>query len=84
MLNAIRGTHAKKILWALAIVIIIAFGLSGAGFYLSGRTKSEIGTIDNKKITPAMYAPFIRLAQIYLLTHVFLKMNYPSQKALFY
>jgi len=70
MLSKIRGPHAKKILWILAIIIIIAFGLSGAGFYLSGRGKSAIGTIGNKKITPAIYSQYIRLAKVYLLTHI--------------
>jgi hypothetical protein len=69
MLNKIRGTHAKKILWVLAVVIIIAFGLSGAGSYLSGRGRSGIGTIDGREITPAIYSQYVKLAQVYLLTH---------------
>ncbi len=69
MLNKIRGTHTKKILWALAIIIIIAFGLSGAGFYLSGRGKNKIGTIDGKEITPTMYSQYIKLARVYLILH---------------
>ena len=69
MLNTLRGPHAKKILWVLAIVIIIAFGLSGAGFYLAGRGRGTLGTINNRKITPGMYSEYIQLAQIFLLTH---------------
>lgn len=67
MLNQFRDRHAKKIIWILAIVIIIAFGLSGAGFYLSGRDKKPIGKIGGKKITLSELQNAIRLAQIQLI-----------------
>ena len=69
MLTKFRDRHQRKVLILLSGVIIVAFGLSGAGFYLAGRGKNVIGTIDNRKISPSVYSHNIKLAQIYLLIH---------------
>jgi len=64
MLNKLRGPHAKRILWVLAIVIIVAFSLSGAISYLGNRDKRTIGEIGGKKITVPKLRQAIGLAQI--------------------
>ncbi len=67
MLNKFRERHAKRILWILAIVIIVAFGFSGVGFYLSGRDKNTLGKIGGKRITPNQLQYAMHLAQIQVI-----------------
>lgn len=67
MLNKFRNRHAKRILWILAIVIIAAFGLSGAGFYLAGRDNNLLGKIGDQEITTAQLQEAIKMAQLQVL-----------------
>ncbi|MCF7907618.1 MAG: SurA N-terminal domain-containing protein [Candidatus Omnitrophica bacterium] len=67
MLNNFRSHHTKRIIWILAIVIIAAFGLSGAGFYLSGRDKNILGKIGGEKITISELQEAIRMAKLQAL-----------------
>ena len=50
MLRNIREKHTKTILWAVTIVILVTFGLSGAVSYIKGRQNPAIGKIGSKKI----------------------------------
>lgn len=61
-----RARHAKRILWILAGVIIVAFSLSGVNFYLAGR-KNIIGIIDGKKITTSDLIYYTKMAQLHLV-----------------
>jgi HD superfamily phosphohydrolase len=69
MLSTFRSKHMKKVLWILAGIIIVAFGLGGSSF-LRGAKKNIVGTIDNKPITDTDFANYLRIAQIYALLNL--------------
>ncbi len=67
MLRRLRNPKSKKIFWIFAGVIIVAFALSGAGYYLSGRNKEVALTIDNKPLTQQDLQPYMEMARLQLL-----------------
>lgn len=71
MLNRLRERHSKKVLWALTIIIITAFILSGRLYYLSGKKeKITVGEIEGHKITSSEFNNYIQLSQLYFLLFV--------------
>ncbi|MDD4294024.1 MAG: SurA N-terminal domain-containing protein [Candidatus Omnitrophica bacterium] len=74
MLEKIRNTHLKKILWAITIFIIITFAFFGApSLFVSD---SPVGKIQNKKIKLSEFRHYTDLAQIHYV------LNAPSDDEL--
>jgi len=64
MLNAIRGKHAKKILWVIAGAVITAFILSGASSFLEKKGVGAIAEIRGQKVTIPNFKYYIDLARL--------------------
>ena len=64
MLAVIRGKHAKKILWVVAIAIIVVFVLSGARSFLQQRAVSVVAEIGNRKVSIPDFNYYIDLARL--------------------
>ncbi|MCK4520143.1 MAG: peptidylprolyl isomerase [Candidatus Omnitrophica bacterium] len=64
MLAIIRGKHAKKILWIVAIAIIVVFVLSGAQSFLRQKRAPVIAEIGNQKIPITNFTYYIELARL--------------------
>jgi len=69
MLTAIRGQHAKKILWVVAGAVITAFVLSGANTFLEQKKKAVIAVIGDRKIPIPNFGHYIDLARLNLILY---------------
>jgi len=69
MLTAIRGQHAKKILWVIAGAVITAFVLSGANTFLEQKKKAVIAVIGDRKIPIPNFGHYIDLARLDLILY---------------
>ena len=67
MLSVIRTKHMKKILWALVIIIIFAFGLGGTSYLLRGSKNNNIGTINGKRLTASRLNHYVNMAKLHLI-----------------
>ncbi len=67
MLTVFRERHMKKILWFLAVIIIVAFGFSGVSSLLD--RKKFIGIMAGKKISTSDFAYYEKMAKLFLLLH---------------
>jgi len=68
MLNLLRQSTAKKILWGLAIIIILAF-LFGSLAYVSKRVEQPVCEIGGRKILRVEFDRYIKMAELnYRLT----------------
>lgn len=74
MLNKFRHHHMKACLWGLAVIIIVAFGLSGSSSLLSNKKNNTVAKIQNRKITISDFHHYLKLAKLFLL------LNTPEQK----
>ena len=64
MLNAIRGQHAKKILWVIAITVIVAFVLSGARSFLDKKEAGVAAEIKGRKVIIPNFQHYTDLARL--------------------
>jgi len=62
MLAAIRGKHSKKILWAIAGAVIMAFVLSNASSFLDKKQVKTIAEIGDQKVIISNFNKYIDLA----------------------
>jgi len=67
MLTVFRNRHSKKILWLLAGVVIVAFGLSGAGFFLRGRAKGAAIMMNNRRVSASAFDRYTKMARLHLI-----------------
>ena len=75
MLAVIRGKHSKKILWVVAIVIIVAFVFSGAQSFLQQRAASVVAKIGNRKVSIPDFKYYIDLARLNSVLYASLEDN---------
>lgn len=73
MLAVIRGKHAKKILWIVAIVISVVFILSGAQSFLQPKRSQVIVEIGKKKTPIANFSYYIELSRLDFILYSNLK-----------
>ncbi len=64
MLNAIRGQHAKKILWVVAATVIVAFVLSGARSFLDKKEADVTAEIKGQKVIIPNFQNYTDLARL--------------------
>jgi len=64
MLTAIRGQHAKKILWVVAGTVITAFVLSNARSFLEKKEAKATAEIGGQKVIISNFKHYIDLARL--------------------
>ena len=64
MLVAIRGKHTKKVLWVIAVVVIVAFVLSGARSFLDKRKVKAIAEINGQTVVISNFKSYVDLARL--------------------
>ncbi len=64
MLTAIRGQHAKKILWIVAGTVITAFVLSNASSFLEKKEAKATAKIGSQKVIIPNFKHYIDLARL--------------------
>lgn len=69
MLTTIRGQHAKKIIWVVAIAVIVVFVLSGARSFLQQRNMPIVAEIANRRIPIPDFKYYIDLARLDFILH---------------
>ncbi len=70
MLKALRKKgFAKKVLWAVAIVIIISFGFLGSASLLNNTTSKYAGSVYGKKISFSQFEKVYKQVQLEALMH---------------
>ena len=67
MLYKLRTKHSKRILWVLAIIIIISFVFFGTRTSTQSRKQNIIGEIDGKKITLSDFNYYFKMANLYYI-----------------